>query len=1215
MKKMRKMFNKAVSMVVVVCFMIGIINIPVYAQYNVVSSIQTTDAVLAQPYYTPAQLASKVSVEPVVKGTSPSKPKATKSKVTKSQVTKLASKITTKINSLLKKKTTSSLAKTWLKKTKTLVNNIKNGKKTNAAKYTWLTKALTAINAISKAKTSVLSLAQQTAASGSVFSSLKSVLKNNKTYKLYINYVKPSITAIDKLLKKKLNTTAKNWLKKAKNIINNTISGTKSNSQKTSLLKQALSSIKAVVKKNASIAVLKQQSKGIFASLKKIVDSSSTNTNNTNTNTNTGDNTNNNDNNGNNTNNNNDNTDDNNNNTTDKPYQQKLNESKNLINNLLNDQNTSALAKEWLNKASSLIDGIVNSNKTEAEKEELINKALTSIQNVSNNNCLMEVLEQESAEGGVFSSLQTTVLENSATYRIYKKEQEVNSLIANLTNKEETSDLAKEWLQAAQTAVNEISNSNKTEAEKEELINKALTSIQNVSNNNCSMETLEQESAEGGVFSSLQTTVLENNAEYQVYQITKTYSEESVAVINEFSEKTGLNKNEVLQQFAKAGVTSEQLTAVIETLSDKINNGETFINSSAVALSKYLKTDEKLIAVQQLAVAIANGSNINNNLSGSNNSISLGDQLTVAKLNGSNSTDVYNYSLDEFMETLRDGESAVIYTSPSRSIIVTKQNDDSYTIVDIGQKINSKPAIGICNAEEFKKIMNGKSTSIKFNIDPSFGFSYSTNFNVFYNAVNSDGKVSFISNSKGIKEKEEQELNSEYVEPAITLINNLLSTEGTSQLAKMWLNKAKEIVNGIINDNNNVSDEETQLKEVLASIQRVAEQNASIAVLIQESTNDGAFASLQEDVLNKNENVKNVIYPIFEQYAQPVVSAINNLLKNNNDLNESAQVWLNDAANLVASVMDEIVTATNQGKDCSQQKQWLQQALVSLETIKNENASIEVLIQETSEGKAFAQLRQNLENTATYQAYQRYGNIGVSVIRSLAKYINVLESVVFQQFVRYDVNLNSLTAQIGRDNLNVGELLLDQIQKGTNLFNCVSLAMSKFLNISRTFAGLQDLAADIALGWYSYFNSNEYTLISTSDAAELKVLKENGIEATNYNYVFSLDNFMSNFQIGAKTFFHVTCFNAGGHTILVSKEGPDSFGVCDVNLNKGNKVIFTASEFEQLMNGQGNSITGKDAITGENVTREIYYKAINSSGKVSFIAIAESVQDMLQMAA
>ncbi|WP_413853080.1 hypothetical protein [Candidatus Ruminimicrobium bovinum] len=64
MKKVQKMFRKAVSMIVAVCLMVGISNIPVYAGAVAISPTKTTDAVLSQPYYTPSQIVKKASGKP-----------------------------------------------------------------------------------------------------------------------------------------------------------------------------------------------------------------------------------------------------------------------------------------------------------------------------------------------------------------------------------------------------------------------------------------------------------------------------------------------------------------------------------------------------------------------------------------------------------------------------------------------------------------------------------------------------------------------------------------------------------------------------------------------------------------------------------------------------------------------------------------------------------------------------------------------------------------------------------------------------------------------------------------------------------------------------------------------------------------------------------------------------------------------------------------------
>jgi len=75
MKKETKYFKKAVSMMVAVGLIAGIANIPAYAAVSAISATKTTDAVLSQPYYTPAQLAKQVSAKTTANTTKKSKTK------------------------------------------------------------------------------------------------------------------------------------------------------------------------------------------------------------------------------------------------------------------------------------------------------------------------------------------------------------------------------------------------------------------------------------------------------------------------------------------------------------------------------------------------------------------------------------------------------------------------------------------------------------------------------------------------------------------------------------------------------------------------------------------------------------------------------------------------------------------------------------------------------------------------------------------------------------------------------------------------------------------------------------------------------------------------------------------------------------------------------------------------------------------------------------
>ena len=1144
-----KIFKKLVSVVIVSCFVLSIANLPAYSAYN---TIETIGSAQNQEEYN--LQADFKTVKETIKA--PAAPLATTAKVTSSSVKAKANQSIKLINNLLKKKATGKLARTWLNKAKALINKTLKSKKSNATKYAWLKKALTAITAISKAKASTLSLVKQTVTSGSVFSSLKTVLKKNATYKIYVNYTAKINSAIDKLVKKSgISSLVKTWLNKAKTIVNNTMFGNKSNKVKTTLLKKALTAINAVVKANGSVLSVAKQtvaSGSVFTSLKTVLK----------------------------------------NNITYKIYAKYGNNGINLI---------SAFSKKFNINQNDIYNIFVNKGVEKSDIDfftrfilddlndevffntwygsDTINEAIAEIKRLidnanDENNNNTENNENNNNENNNENNNNENNNENNnndnPTQKPYQQSlNESTVLINNLLNNNNTSNLAKSWLNAAQNKINEIANSNKTDEEKEELINAALASIQNVSNSNCSIEVLEQESAEGGIFSSLQETVLNDNPDYQAYQIAKTYSEESIAIANTLSQKTGLSQSIILQQFAKAGVTNEQLAEN----ADNINNGGNFVNNSAVALSRVLNVDQKLIAVQQLAVAVAKGSNISSDSS-------LENQLEVIKMNGKENAAVYtNCTLDDVISNLKAGEGIVLKViSGVSSVSVVKKNDNCFIVTDKDFTQNGTIVGCEYTADELRKLMNNESAKFSFILN---GYIYTGSRNYWYNPANSDGKISFVTDSTGIREGEDAKLSSQYLEPMIASIDDLLNEPGTSQLAKDWLNKAKEIISGIINTNESVSEEERKLQQLEESINRIEEQNASIASILQETSSNNLFSSLQEEVLSKDDNINNIIYPFYVQNVQESVSAINNLL-DNEDLGEVEQDVLNGVYNLVVNVLNEIINIVNSGnRDYSTQEQWLQQAAASIENIKNDNASFTVLDQETQEGKVFAPLRETLESAETFQIYQTFGDLGAKAIRSFAKYMNVLESVVFQQFVRFNVTAERLQ--------NVANSLINVINKKANFFNCASLAVSKYLGINRTLAVIQDIAADISLG--HGFGTDWMGTVATNNDSVEKVLQLNGRENAMLCAISSMEDLMTGLQVGEQAILAVYCYGLGGHAITIRRE-TNGWGVFDVNRNGGEEVIYTPENFITLMTGTKATIVQGIKTDGTTYNDKVYYTAM-----------------------
>ena len=121
------------------------------------------------------------------------------SKFIDSNLKSLANKNYSLINKLLKKSGLSSVAKTWLTKAKALVKSTLNGSKKYSEKESLLGIAYSLLGQVSKAGVSVMSLAAGTT---SIFSSLKSLLKNNFTYKVYNKYGEDGVNVVSAISKK-----------------------------------------------------------------------------------------------------------------------------------------------------------------------------------------------------------------------------------------------------------------------------------------------------------------------------------------------------------------------------------------------------------------------------------------------------------------------------------------------------------------------------------------------------------------------------------------------------------------------------------------------------------------------------------------------------------------------------------------------------------------------------------------------------------------------------------------------------------------------------------------------------------------------------------------------------------------------------------------------------------------------------------------------------
>ena len=88
------------------------------------------------------------------------------------------------------------------------------------------------------------------------------------------------------------------------------------------------------------------------------------------------------------------------------------------VNKLLKTKNLSSFAKTWLTKAKTVINNIATSNKTNSNNESLFREAYFTLHNVSIQNFSIDVLMEETK--GVFSPIKSA-LKNNLTYKIYAK--------------------------------------------------------------------------------------------------------------------------------------------------------------------------------------------------------------------------------------------------------------------------------------------------------------------------------------------------------------------------------------------------------------------------------------------------------------------------------------------------------------------------------------------------------------------------------------------------------------------------------------------------------------------------------------------------------------------------------------------------------------------------------------------------------------------------
>ncbi|WP_413853821.1 hypothetical protein, partial [Candidatus Ruminimicrobium bovinum] len=446
-----------------------------------------------------------------------------KTGVTSAQITEIFERATfarKHIDELLQDKTISSVARTWLTEAKKVLNNVLlDTNQESKVKVAAIKEAENATYRIQKTKADIDVLREESA-KGKVFSSLYDIVKSAKTnyqekgvnlikaiskkynldettvYDKFANNkvtneqmnivssillkdltnnndifrwqwgqdyknVEKALSEIQELTKpykqnldktkalintllKNANTSslAKTWLKAAQKVVDGIVTGNQTDAEKTTALTKALKSIQNISNSKATIASLEKESgaTSVFSGLQASVLNKS----------------------------------------NEYKIYKNAKDIKNTISGMLSK--VGELAKSWLKAAQKIVDEIVNGTKTDAEKVSLLTKALKSIKNILSKNATIASLEKESGSTSVFSGLQSSVLNKSNEYKVYKNAKDIKTLISSLSSAEGTSALAKTWLKEAQKVADGIQNGTKTDAEKVSLLTKALKSIKNISN-------------------------------------------------------------------------------------------------------------------------------------------------------------------------------------------------------------------------------------------------------------------------------------------------------------------------------------------------------------------------------------------------------------------------------------------------------------------------------------------------------------------------------------------------------------------------------------------------------------------------------------------------------------------------------------------------------------------------------------------------------------
>jgi hypothetical protein len=177
--------------------------------------------------------------------------------------------------------------------------------------------------------------------------------------------------------------------------------------------------------------------------------------------------------------------------------------------------------------------------------------------------------------------------------------------------------------------------------------------------------------------------------------------------------------------------------------------------------------------------------------------------------------------------------------------------------------------------------------------------------------------------------------------------------------------------------------------------------------------------------------------------------------------------------------------------------------------------------------------------------------------------------------------------------------LLNMVNRGADFCVCSTLAIARYLGKTQAFMAVQQIAAEISLNYFDPKEKSHY--IATTWTAQAKVLSKNGVKNSE-GYNIKLADLLS-MKKGTKILVNADCYNTKGqldgcHAITITREKNGKYGVYDVLVNGGNKVVYTKAQIKRLLSGK--SATGKTT-SGRTITKTKYLASALGSFSYKFV--------------